>query len=176
MTLFTYTQPSAIQSDEIIDILNEQGETVLRYQREYSNRFKKIIDIYMDYRYFVHYKVYDLNEHCLFSVKKMSRKNRIHFRAKDFALNKDYMIAYDGWKLMIPDLIITDGKFKMMLNKEMEEWSNFCIDERVVARWKAEYDQTADCFIMSVEIIEERPEQPLAFYIGIAQATLFIGA
>lgn len=33
------------------------------------------------------------------------------------------MIAYDGWQIMIPDLVITDGEQQIKLNKEMEDWS-----------------------------------------------------
>lgn len=52
---------------------------------------------------------------------------------------KDYMIAYDGWQIMIPDLLITDGEQQIKLSKEMEDWSIFTWNEEPIARWQATF-------------------------------------
>lgn len=108
MKTFTYQQPAAIESTEAVAILNEAGAVSSTVQRVYSNRLKKVFDRTMDYRYFVQYNVSDVTGQTLFSCKKVSRRGRVHFQGKDFVTDKDYMIAYDGWQIMIPDLIITN--------------------------------------------------------------------
>ena len=107
-------------------------------------------------------------------VKKMSRRGRVHFRGKDFVTGKDYMIAYDGWQIMIPDLIITDGEQKITLNKEMEDWSVFLLNEQPIARWQAVFRDTY--FDITLQIEETSPIQHEAFFIAIGQAVLFVGA
>lgn len=174
MTLYKYSLTEEIDSEAMVDVFDDQGNVVVRFQRYYSNRLKKLMDRNFDFRYFVEYHVYNIQEECLFTIKKIARKGRIHFRANDLVQNRNYMIAYDGWQVMIPDLIITDGSFKMKLEKEMEDWSVFSIENREVARWRATYIENK--FLLELELMEETPVQPLAFYVGIAQATLFIGA
>lgn len=63
----------------------------------------------------------------------------------------------------------------MKIDKEMEDWSNFIVNETVVARWVAVYNEEKDQFNMTFELSDEAPIQNVAFYIAIAQATLFIG-
>lgn len=174
MTIYHYTLPEAIQSEAIIDVKNEQDETVLHFKRFYSNPLKKLLDYNFDFRYFVEYHVLDLQNQCVFKTKKVARKGRIHFEANDLVQDRQYMIAYDGGMVMIPELSITDDRLKMTLHKEMESWSHFNIDDQVVARWRAKYIESH--FFVELELLEDTVEQSLAFYVGIAQATLFIGA
>jgi len=154
--------------------VNEEGNVSSTVQRIYSNGLKKAFDRTMDYRYFVQFDVSTVDGQRLFSCKKVSRRGRVHFKGKDFVTGKDYMIAYDGWQIMIPDLIITDGQQKIMLNKEMEGWSVFTLDEQPIARWQAVYQETH--FDITLEIEATSPIQHEAFFIAIGQAVLFVGA
>ncbi|MEG0260304.1 MAG: hypothetical protein RR595_11240 [Lysinibacillus sp.] len=173
MKTFTYKQAIAIERTEQVPIHNEDGQVTASVQRVYSHFLKKAFDRSMDYRYFVQYDVCDNDGHVLFSCKKVSRRGRVHYRGKDLVENKNYMIAYDGWQIMIPDLIITDGDQKIHLNKEMEDWSTFSIEEAPVARWKAVYKETHFDIVLQIE--ESSPIQSEAFFIAIAQCVLFIG-
>ncbi|MGN4127933.1 hypothetical protein ACMGD3_23455 [Lysinibacillus sphaericus] len=174
MKTFTYTQPVAIESTEVIQILNEAGAVSSTVQRIYSNGLKKAFDRTMDYRYFVRFDASDVDGQPLFTCKKMSRRGRVHFQGKDFVTGKDYMIAYDGWQIMIPDLIITNGEQKITLNKEMEDWSVFSLNEQPIARWQAVFRDTY--FEITLQIEETSPIQHEAFFIAIGQAVLFVGA
>lgn len=171
---FTYTQPAAIESTEIVKVLNEKGEVSSTVQRVYSNALKKIFDRTMDYRYFVRFDVSDIDGRPLFTCKKVSRRGRVYFKGKDIVTGKDYMIAYDGWKIMIPDLLITDGEQTIKIAKEMEDWSVFTLDEQPIARWKATFHETY--FEIELQIEESSPIQHEAFFIAIGQAVLFVGA
>ncbi|GLC88880.1 tubby C-terminal domain-like protein [Lysinibacillus piscis] len=174
MKTFTYTQPMAIESTEVVSILNEAGEVTSTVQRVYSNALKKAFDRTMEYRYFVRYDTKDVSGQPLFTCKKMTRRGRVYFQGKDWQTGKDYTIAYDGWKLMLPDLMITDGVQTIKLNKEMEDWSVFSIDEQPIARWQATFHDSY--FTMTVQIEADSPIQQEAFFITIGQAVLFIGA
>ncbi|MGE7090634.1 tubby C-terminal domain-like protein [Lysinibacillus sp. NPDC048646] len=174
MKTFTYKQPTAIESLEAIQILNEAGAVSSTVQRIYSNVLKKAFDRTMDYRYFVRFDASSVDGQPLFTCKKMSRRGRVHFRGKDLVTGKDYMIAYDGWQIMIPDLIITDGEQKITLNKEMEDWSVFSLNEQPIARWQAIFRDTH--FDITLQIEEASPIQHEAFFIAIGQAVLFVGA
>ncbi|QPQ31165.1 tubby C-terminal domain-like protein [Lysinibacillus sp. JNUCC 51] len=174
MKSYTYKQPAAIESTETIAIKNEAGEISSTVQRVYSNGLKKAFDRTMDYRYFVRFDVSDVNGQPLFTCKKMSRRGRVHFKGKDFVSGKEYMIAYDGWQIMIPDLIITDGVQKITLNKEMEDWSVFSLDDQPIARWQAIFQETY--FEITLQIEDNSPIQHEAFFIAIGQAVLFVGA
>ncbi len=174
MRIFTYKQPVTIESAKVVQIVNEEGNVSSTVQRIYSNGLKKAFDRTMDYRYFVQFDVSTVDGQRLFTCKKVSRRGRVHFKGKDFVTGKDYMIAYDGWQIMIPDLIITDGQQKIMLNKEMEGWSVFTLDEQPIARWQAIYQETH--FDITLEIEATSPIQHEAFFIAIGQAVLFVGA
>ncbi|MFJ8511293.1 tubby C-terminal domain-like protein [Lysinibacillus xylanilyticus] len=174
MKSYTYKQPAAIESTEGVAILNDAEEISSTVQRVYSNGLKKAFDRTMDYRYFVRFDVSDVNGQPLFTCKKMSRRGRVHFKGKDFVSGKEYMIAYDGWQIMIPDLIITDGVQKITLNKEMEDWSVFSIDDQPIARWQAIFRETH--FEITLQIEDNSPIQHEAFFIAIGQAVLFVGA
>ncbi|MFJ7839273.1 hypothetical protein ACIQXG_07325 [Lysinibacillus sphaericus] len=174
MRIFTYKQPVTIESTKVVQIVNEEGNVSSTVQRIYSNGLKKAFDRTMDYRYFVQFDVSTVDGQRLFSCKKVSRRGRVHFKGKDFVTGKDYMIAYDGWQIMIPDLIITDGQQKIMLNKEMEGWSVFTLNEQPIARWQAVYQETH--FDITLEIEATSPIQHEAFFIAIGQAVLFVGA
>ncbi|WP_107925864.1 tubby C-terminal domain-like protein [Lysinibacillus parviboronicapiens] len=174
MKTFTYKQPTAIESTEVIQILNEAGAVSSTVQRIYANRLKKAFDRSMDYRYFVRFDASSVDGHPLFTCKKMSRRGRVHFQGKDLVTGKDYMIAYDGWQIMIPDLIITDGEQKITLNKEMEDWSVFSLNEQPIARWQAGFQDSH--FDITLQIEEASPIQHEAFFIAIGQAVLFVGA
>lgn len=171
---YTYKQPAAIESTEAVKILNEAGEVSSTVQRVYSNALKKAFDKTMDYRYFVRFDVHDRNDQPLFTCKKVSRRGRVHFRGKDLVTGKDYMIAYDGWQIMIPDLVITDGEQQIKLNKEMEDWSVFTVNEQPIARWQATFCETH--FDITLQIEDSSPIQQEAFFIAIGQAVLFVGA
>ncbi|MFJ7662500.1 hypothetical protein ACIQXW_08870 [Lysinibacillus sp. NPDC097162] len=174
MRTFTYKQPASIESTELVQIMNEEGNISSNVQRIYSNGLKKAFDRMMDYRYFVQFDVSAVDGQRLFTCKKISRRGRVHFKGKDIVTGKDYMIAYDGWQIMIPDLIITDGQYKIMLNKEMEDWSLFTLNEQPIARWQAVYQETH--FDITLQIEETSPIQHEAFFIAIGQAVLFVGA
>ncbi|MFJ7369533.1 hypothetical protein ACIQVU_08845 [Lysinibacillus sp. NPDC098008] len=174
MKIYTYKQPAAIESTEVIAILNEAGQVSSTVQRVYSNALKKAFDRTMDYRYFVRFDVKDRQEQPLFTCKKVTRRGRVHFQGKDFVTGKDYTIAYDGWQIMIPDLLITDGEQQIKLNKEMEGWSVFSINDEPIARWQATFYETY--FAITLEIEDYSPIQHEAFFIAIGQAVLFIGA
>ncbi|MEB2281172.1 hypothetical protein LAV73_14390 [Lysinibacillus xylanilyticus] len=174
MKIYTYKQPAAIESTESVAILNEAGEVSSTVQRVYSNGLKKAFDRTMDYRYFVRFDVSDVTGQPLFTCKKMSRRGRVHFIGKDFVTGNEYMIAYDGWQIMIPDLIITDGIQTIKLNKEMEDWSIFSLDDQPIARWHAVFCETH--FEITLQIEDNSPIQHEAFFIAIGQAVLFVGA
>ncbi|KOY80513.1 hypothetical protein I6G82_08735 [Lysinibacillus macroides] len=174
MKTYTYKQPAAIESTEVIDILNEAGQVSSTVQRIYTNALKKAFDRTMDYRYFVRFDVKDIQGQPLFSCKKVTRRGRVHFQGKDFVTGKNYTIAYDGWQIMIPDLLITDGAQQIKLNKEMEGWSVFTVEDQPIARWQAIFYETY--FAITLEIEDSSPIQHEAFFIAIGQAVLFIGA
>lgn len=171
---FTYTQPAAIESTEIVKVMNEEGVVSSTVQRVYSNALKKIFDRTMDYRYFVRFDAHDVDGRPLFTCKKVSRRGRVFFKGKDLITEKEYMIAYDGWKIMIPDLMITDGEQTIKIAKEMEDWSVFTLNEQPIARWKATFHESY--FDIALQIEESSPIQHEAFFIAIGQAVLFIGA
>ncbi|MBK3495148.1 hypothetical protein JFL43_09825 [Viridibacillus sp. YIM B01967] len=173
MQRYTYLHPNSIETTPKITVMDEAGQAVYTFQRHYSNGLKRMIDKVMDYRYFLRYDVLDVQEQPLFTCKKVTRKGKVFYEAQDVIESKKYMLAYDGWKSMIPDLVITDGQMKMMLHKEMEGWSRFAVDGVDVARWQA---VSGEEFTMELEIEDHSPIQNPSFFIAISQCVLFIGA
>lgn len=107
-------------------------------------------------------------------MKKISRRGRLWFEGQDAKSNTKYIISYENWRLGVPELYITDGNIKIQLNKEMEDWSQFLFNNEVIAQWKADYIN--DQFHMTLTIDEKSPIQNVAVFVGICQATLFVGA
>ncbi|WP_245639430.1 tubby C-terminal domain-like protein [Viridibacillus arvi] len=173
MQRYTYLHPNSIETTPKITVADESGQAVFTFQRHYSNSLKRILDKVMDYRYFLRYDVFDMQDEPLFTCKKVTRKGKVFYEAKDLKQQKKYMLAYDGWKELIPDLVITDGQMKMMIHKEMEDWSRFALDGLDIARWRA---TEGDEFLIELEIDEDSPIQNPAFFIAISQCVLFVGA
>ncbi|MGG0658692.1 tubby C-terminal domain-like protein [Rummeliibacillus pycnus] len=174
MKSYNYLHPNTINETPILVIQNEQKEDVLTCQRIYSNGVKRFLDqLLWENKYFLTYKTYDLKKQELFTCKKISRKGKMYFEVVDERNKEKYSIAYDGWQQLIPNLIITKGDFLMKIHKEMEDWSTFLVDDRVVARWQANLQN--DVFHIELQIEEEAPISNPAFYIAISQCVLYIG-
>lgn len=173
MAFYTYEQPIDIEKTPKTSVYNEKGEIVYTFQRYYSNALKQRLDKIMDYRYFLWYNVYDTNDNLVFMCKKISRKGKVYFEGFDYIYQKKYMIAYDKWKELVPDLLITDGHLQITLDKEMEEWSKFMYNESEIARWKANLKSD---FQMELEVKDHSPVKNVAFFIAISQCALYIGS
>ncbi|SDN47330.1 hypothetical protein SAMN05518871_105223 [Psychrobacillus sp. OK028] len=173
MAYYTYEQPINIEETPKTSVYNEKGEIVYTFKRYYSNGLKKRLDKLMDYRYFLWYNVYNTNDELVFMCKKVSRKGKVYFEAFDYIDQKKYLVAYDKWKELVPDLLITDGHLQIKLDKEMEDWSKFIYNEKEIARWKATLDNV---FQMKLEVIDHSPVKNVAFFIAISQCALYIGS
>ncbi|TQR21664.1 hypothetical protein [Psychrobacillus vulpis] len=173
MNKYLYTQPLAIETTSLISVYNNEGIEAYKFQRYYSNKLKRFFDKLMDYRYFLQYNVYDTHGQIIFTCKKVSQKGRVYYEATDYAEHRKYMVTYDKWKELIPDLLITDGNMQIKLDKELEGWSRFIYNDKEIARWKADLSEG---FLVQLEIEEDSPIQNGAFFIGISQCALFIGA
>ncbi len=174
MHTYQYIHPKEIESTEEVPITNEAGEVVAISKRVYDNILKEKMDIMFDFRYFLKYNIYNPTGDLLFTVKKISRRGRLWFEGQDAKSNTKYIISYENWRLGVPELYITDGNIKIQLNKEMEDWSQFLFNNEVIAQWKADYIN--DQFHMTLTINEKSPIQNVAVFVGICQATLFVGA
>lgn len=173
MKQYFYTHPNTINDTPIFVVKNEQEEEIFKCQRFYSNSLKRTMDRLLENKYFLIYKSYDLLHHELFTCKKVSRKGKVYFEAVDENTKEKYMISYDGWQRMIPDLIITKKEFTMKIHKEMEDWSTFIENDNVVAKWKATL--VDDVFHMELQVSEDASIVDPAFYIVISQCVLYIG-
>ncbi|WP_391118173.1 hypothetical protein [Psychrobacillus sp. L3] len=172
MHTYTYNQPNSIDITPMISVYNHEGVVSVEFERYYSNKLKKFVDKLMDYRYFLRYNVYNINKELIFTCKKVSKKGRVYYEANDLVQQHTYIVAYDKWKELIPDLMITDGSLQIKLQKEMEGWSRFTYNDKEIARWKAELNEG---FSVQLEIEEDSPIQNVAFFIAISQCALFVG-
>ena len=175
MQIFKYQALGDIKSTTPQPIYNGQGQHIESVQRVYDNGLKKLLDGYFDNRYFLKYEVVDLSGQTLFQAKKIFRRGKVWFEGKDFVSGEKFIINYENWRVGVPELFISGNQFKMKIDKEMDTWSNFIVDEVVVARWLAVYDEQNNVFDLTLELSEQAPIQNSAFYIAIAQAALFIG-
>lgn len=175
MKTYKYTHPSKIQTTEDIRIYDEQGNVVAVFHRVYDNKLKSLLDTYFDYRYFLKYDVKSTLGELTFSCKKVIRRGKVWFEAFDIQNQNKYIISYENWRIGVPELFIVSDRLKMKIEKEMNDWSLFFIEEKVVAKWKAVYDETNEQFTITIEIEESCPIQSVDFFAAIGQATLFIG-
>ena len=176
MKTYTYSHPETIEYTGDVPIWDESGQVAAISRRVYDNIVKSTFDKIFDFRYFLKYDVLDNNGQKLFTVKKISRRGKLWFEGSDVAAKKKYIISYENWRIGIPTLYITDGAMKIQLEKELEDWSTFLVNEEVIARWKADYREGDGEFHMTLEINNNSPIQEPEFFIGICQATLFVGA
>ncbi|MDM5333490.1 hypothetical protein QUF56_09655 [Ureibacillus composti] len=174
MKTYTYTHPQAIEYTGDIRIFDESNEVVAIARRIYDHIIKRKLDRFLDFRYFLKYEVDNAEGKKAFLVKKKIRRGRLWFEGLDVITNKKYMITYENWRIGIPELYITDGQIKLQLNKEFEEWSEFLYEDQVIARWKASF--VDEQFDIILQIDEKSPIQSVEFFVGISQATLFVGA
>ena len=172
MRQFFYTHPNTITETPEVFIKNDEGRNVGTCQRIYANGLTRFLDKAMDYKYFVKYESHIENEP-LASCRKISRKGRVFYRAE--MDGQTFEIGYIGWRDLIPDLQISNGQTTMILHKEHEGFSEFEWEGTTYARWQATYDEVKDAFHIELQIECIAPIQNPAFYLAIAQTTLFIG-
>ena len=175
MKTYSYELTAKLNATEDIRVL-EEGKHVYTINRVYDNSLKKLLDGYFDYRYFLKYMVKNTVGEPVFMCKKVQRKGRLWFEATDFRTNEKYVINYENWRIGIPELFIKGEGLDMKIDKEMEDWSNFLIGETIVARWLPVYNEETETFTITLELLPEDVKQDAAFFLAIAQATLFIGA
>ena len=173
MKRYLYTHPNTINDTQPFTIRDEQDQELFTCQRTYSNRVKQALDRLLENKYFLTYKAYDKDHHPLFTCKKISRKGKIYFEATDEKTKEKYTIGYDGWQRLIPDMVITKEDFVMKIHKEMEDWSTFVEDDKVIAKWKASLKD--DVFQMELQISDEATIRNPAFYTVVCQCVLYIG-
>lgn len=174
MKTYVYTHPKEIEYTGHINVMDEEENIVATVRRTYDNSLKKIVDRYFDYRYFLKYEVEDPKGSKRFFIKKKIRRGKLWYEGFDFLTNKKYIISYENWRIGIPELYITDDSLKIVIHKEMENWSEFIYEGQLIAKWKAEYSNEE--FQMTLQIEENSPVDSVEFFVGISQATLFIGA
>lgn len=175
MQIYTYQALGEIQSTAPQPIYNAQGEQVQIVQRVYSNGLKKLFDNYFDHRYFLKYAVLSNDGQVLFEAKKIFRRGKVWFEVKDLVSGEKYIVNYENWRIGVPELFVSGKDLKMKIEKEMEDWSTFLVEDVIIARWLAVYDEPQNLFNITLELSEDAPIQKSAFYIAIAQAALFIG-
>ena len=175
MKTYTYELTTKLNATEDIRVF-EEGKHAYTINRVYDNGLKKLLDGYFDYRYFLKYVVKTTAGEPIFMCKKIQRKGRLWFEARDFRTNEKYIINYENWRIGVPELFIKGIELDMKIDKEMEDWSNFLIGDTVVARWLAVYNEQQDTFAITLELMSQDMKEDAAFFLAIAQATLFIGA
>jgi hypothetical protein len=175
MNTYLYEVPAKLNSTEDI-LVHLNGQHVYTVNRVYDNGLKKLLDAYFDYRYFLKYVIKSTGGEEQVVCRKVQRKGRLWFEAKDFRTNEQFIITYENWRIGVPELFIKGKQLNMKIDKEMEEWSNFSVEGTIVARWLAVYKEEDNRFSMTLEIMPDSPVQDAAFFLAIAQAALFIGA
>ena len=175
MKTYSYELTTKLNTTEDIRVF-EEGKHVYTINRVYDNGLKKLLDGYFDYRYFLKYVVKNIAGEPVFMCKKVKRKGRLWFEATDFRTNEKYIINYENWRIGVPELFIKGEGLDMKIDKEMEDWSNFLIEEKIVARWLPVYNEETQTFMITLELLPEGIKQDAAFFLAISQATLFIGA
>ena len=175
METYTYEVPAKLNSTDDAFVYQD-GHHVYTINRVYDNGLKKLMDAYFDYRYFLKYVVRNPVGEDQFICRKIQRKGRLWFEGKNLQTDRQFIISYENWRIGVPELFIKGEQLDMKIDKEMEGWSNFLVDETIVARWLAVYNEERESFSMTLEVLPESPIQEAAFFLGIAQATLFIGA
>ncbi|MEC1177464.1 peptide ABC transporter ATPase [Metasolibacillus meyeri] len=176
MNQYTYQLPGNITATEKVGIINAQGEKVAYVARIYSNRLKRFLDGYFDYRYFLTYEVTNLREEPTFRITKKIRRGKLWFEAFSYAKQERYTITYENWRIGLPELAIHWSGGIIKIDKQMEGWSHFLVDDEIVARWQAVYVEQEDCFHVALQIEPSSPIQQVDFFVAISQAALFIGS
>ncbi|MBM7698144.1 tubby C-terminal domain-like protein [Kurthia huakuii] len=173
MKQYLYTHPNTMIETPEIFVKNTDAQNVGTVQRIYGNGLTRFLDRAMDYKYFVKYEAH-IQDYDRAMCRKISRKGRVFYRA-EIAGEHPFEIGYIGWRDLIPDLQITNGETTMILHKEHEGWSVFEWQETEYARWQAVFNEDSDDFTVELQIEAIAPIQNPAFYLAIAQTTLFIG-
>lgn len=173
MKQYDYTVDS-ILNDESQKPVYFNSKNVGYIQRIYSNKLKKVLDQYFDYRYFLVYECAIGGRK--FTVKKIFRRGKLWFEGKYADAKEKTIITYDNWRIGIPELKIIEKDLIIKIEKEFDEPSRFYEGELCIATWHATFNEESQSFSIVLQISDEATVQDPAYYIAISQATLFIGA
>lgn len=173
MKTYQYNVSAELDNESKLPIYDD-NQIIGNVQRVYSNRLKKLLDRYFDFRYFLVYEV--TIAHKSFTVKKIFRRGKLWFEGKYEGEKKKTIITYDNWRVGVPELIILHEDCKIKVEKEIELPSRFYEGEKEIATWHAVYNEEEQSFRVELNIMDDATIQDPSFYIAISQATLFIGA
>ncbi|KYG92081.1 peptide ABC transporter ATPase [[Bacillus] sp. KCTC 13219] len=176
MNQYMYQLSGNIASTEKNPIVSANGEQVAYVARIYSNRLKRLLDGYFDYRYFLTYEIIDLSGNVTFRISKKFRRGKLWFEAFSYSKQERYTITYENWRVGLPELAIHWPGGIMKIDKQMEGWSTFTVNDEIIARWQAVYVEAEDVFQVALQIEPDSPVQQMDFFVAISQAALFIGS
>jgi hypothetical protein len=136
MKIYEY-KVSGQLNDETPQAIFHNGQQIGEVRRMYSNKLKKKLDQYFDYRYFLLYEA-TIESH-VYRIKKIFRRGKLWFEGVDQTTNKKTIVTYDNWRIGVPELKIIDERAVLKIEKEFEEPSRFYENDEVVATWQAQY-------------------------------------
>lgn len=176
MKQYTYTLPKEVTSTARVVVHDESGEAAFFVARRYRNGLQKLLDAYFDYRYFLTYETTTVDGEPTYQIQKKIRRGKLWFDVVDKRTNDKYIVSYENWRIGLPELTIRSDKWQINIDKQMEGWSIYYVEQQEIARWQAVYQEELDKFLVVLQIEETSPVQQADFFVAISQATLFIGS
>ena len=173
MKTYHYTVSAELNDETKLPVYQDNLK-IGQVRRVYTNKLKKLLDGYFEFRYFL---VYEAEiEQKRYTVKKIFRRGKLWFEGKYEGEKKKTIITYDNWRVGVPELMILHENCTIKIEKELELPSRFIEGETEIASWHAVYNEEEQIFQVELNIMDEATIQEPSFYIAISQATLFIGA
>jgi hypothetical protein len=173
MQKYTYLPPKIKHSTKLVDVLDQRGNVVCSFKRNYKSTLTRIVSYIWDIDWHVQIDVYCNDSDIVYQCKKTTKwRGHPYYQVFNCKTDEVFQITYKTWQKIAPEFLITSQSNEFTLKKEVMDWVRFYHQGKEVARWKM---KTTELFKTYLEIEEDCPIQGPEFFVCLFQNIFFVG-
>ncbi|MEK0224527.1 tubby C-terminal domain-like protein [Bacillus proteolyticus] len=172
MKKYTYLPPKVKHSTKLVDVIDEAGNKIFTFKRNYKNILTRMTTYVWDIDWNVQIDVYSNDRNIVYQCIKNKWLGKPTYKVINCLTSEEYEVSYISWQVISPELLIKSEYCEFIVKKAPMDWAKFYYQGKEVARWRM---KTLEWFKTYLEIEEDSPIQEPEFFTSIAQTLFYIG-
>ncbi|HDR8162169.1 tubby C-terminal domain-like protein [Bacillus thuringiensis] len=172
MKKYTYLPPKIKHSSKSVDVIDETGNKVFTFKRNYKNILTRMTTYAWDIDWNVQIDVYSNDGGIIYQCKKTKWLGNPKYKVINCLTSEEYEVSYISRQTISPKLLIKSEFCELIVQKVPLDWAKFYYQGKEIARWRM---KTSEWFKTYLEIEEDSPIQEPEFFTSIAQILFYIG-
>ena len=110
MQIYTYSPPKIKDSTILVNVLDQQGDVVCRFKRNYKNILTRIVSYIWNFDWYVQVDVYSNDRDIVYQcIKKTKWLGKPTYKVINCLTKEEYEVSYISWQKVAPEFRITDN-------------------------------------------------------------------